>query len=213
MTGGIGIGLLDSGVEAGLLAQLAGCWCFADERRGGERWRHGDAIARIILHHAPAARLLVADVFGARDRTTPAAVAAGLDWLRVERTRIVNLSFGLREDRAVLRAAVEVALAAGMILVAATPARGGAVFPASYPGVIRVTGDARCAAGEISALGGRPADFGGCPRGLDGALGGASFATGHFSGLLAARLAEGALDQRAALENLARFHGPERRLA
>jgi Subtilase family len=212
MTEGVRVGLLDSGVEAGALAQLAGCRCFVDEPPGGERCRHGDAIVRIILHHAPAARLLVADVFGAHDRTTPAAVAAGLDWLRVERTRIVNMSFGLREDRAVLRAAVEAALAADMILVAATPARGGAVFPASYPRVIRVTGDARCAFGEISALGGRPADFGACPRGLEGTSGGASFATGHVSGLIAGRLGSSA-GPGTELEKLARFHGPERRLA
>ena len=152
-------------------------------------------------------------MFGAGDRTTPEAVAAGLDWLRAEKARIVNLSFGLREDRAALRGAIEAALAADMDLLAATPARGARVFPAGYPGVIRVTGDARCAVGEISALGGRPADFGACPRGLEGEAGGASFAVGHVSGLLAARLATGWLDPRAELARLARFHGPERRLA
>ena len=44
----------------------------------------------------------------------------------------------------------------------AMPARGAAVYPAAYPGVIRATGDARCAPGEVSCLG--PWLFGGCAR-------------------------------------------------
>jgi subtilisin family serine protease len=213
MSAVITVGLLDKGVEAALVGRIAGSRCFVDGPPAPDHHGHGTAIARIILHHAPRARLLVADLFGAHDRATPEAVAAGLDWLREERTRIVNLSFGLRDDRAVLRVAVEAALAAGLDLLAATPARGARVFPASYPGVMRVTGDARCATGEISALGGRPADFGACPRGMDGEAGGASFAVGHVSGLLAARLADGRVDPQAELARLARFHGPERRLA
>ena len=213
MSTSVTLGLLDSGVAAALAERIAGCRCFTDAPPAADRRGHGSAIARIILHHALGARLLVADVFGARDRATPEAVAAGLDWLRMEKARIVNLSFGLREDRAILRAAVEAALTAGMVLLAATPARGAGVFPASYPGVIRVTGDARCASGEISALGGRPADFGACPRALDGEVGGASFAVGHASGLLAARLTDGRGEPEAELARLARFHGPERRLA
>lgn len=50
---------------------------------------------------------------------------------------------------------------AGVLLCASSPARGGPVYPANYPGVIRVTGDARCAPGQWSWLGSRQADFGG----------------------------------------------------
>jgi hypothetical protein len=213
MSGSITVGLLDSGIEPSLADRIGARRCFVDALPGPDRCHHGSAIARIILHHAPAARLLVADVFGARAHTTPEAVAAGLDWLRVEGAQIVNMSFGLREDRTLLRVAVEAAVAAGMILLAASPARGARVYPAGYPGVIRITGDARCAPREISALGGRPADFGACPRGLDGKAGGASFAVGHVSGLLAAGLAKADVNPTAELERLARFHGPEQRLA
>jgi hypothetical protein len=212
MSAAVTVGLVDSGVEAALADQIAGSRCFIAEPQATRRSGHGSALARIILHHAPTARLLVAEAFGGRARSTPEAVAAGLDWLRLEKTGIVNLSFGLREDRAVLRAAVEAAVAAGMVLLAATPARGAMVFPAGYPEVIRVTGDARCAPGEISALGGRPADFGACPRALDGKSGGASLAVGHVTGILAAQLARGRIEPRAVLERRARFHGPERRL-
>jgi hypothetical protein len=62
----------------------------------------------------------------------------------------------------VLAAAVARAIASGCIIVASMPARGAVVYPAAYPGVIRATGDARCAPGELSCLG--PGFFGACPR-------------------------------------------------
>jgi hypothetical protein len=63
----------------------------------------------------------------------------------------------------VLREAVSRALDSGVLVVAASPARGQKVFPAAYPGLIAATGDARCAPGELSRLG--PRLFGGCPHG------------------------------------------------
>jgi hypothetical protein len=208
----ITVGLLDSGVAAALAAQVGGARAFVDALAAGPGG-HGSALARIILRHAPGAVLFDARVFVERGRTTPEAVAAGLDWLREEGARIVNMSFGLRHDRAVLREAVAAARAAGMILVASVPARGGKVYPGGYPGVIRVSGDARCAPGEISALGGAPADYGACPQDADGRYGGASFAAAHVTGLLAYHLGGTDRDPRPLLDRLARFHGRERRLA
>jgi hypothetical protein len=72
------------------------------------------------------------------------------------------MSLGLNTDRAVLAAAVTRAIASGCIIVASMPARGAVVYPAAYPDVIRATGDARCAPGELSYLG--PGFFGACPR-------------------------------------------------
>ena len=100
-----------------------------------------------------------------------------------------------------------------MVLVAAAPARGGPVYPAGYPGVLRVCGDARCGPGEWSHLATAQADFGACPDGPDGRPGGASLAAARFSALLAgalvteqdADMAVSALIRRAA------YHGPERR--
>jgi subtilisin family serine protease len=212
MSAEIVVGLLDSGVEAALSAHFRASRAFVDETRPGP-YGHATAIARIILHHAPGAAVVHAQAFGARQRTTPALVAAGLDWLRDEGARIVNMSFGLHHDRAVLRHAIVTAQAAGMILVASAPARGAMVYPGGYAGVIRVSGDARCAPGEISALGGDPGDYGACPQDADGRLGGASFATAHVTGLLAGHLSGTDRDPRALLDRLARFHGRERRLA
>src|SRR5919106_2982367 len=124
----ITVGLLDSGVEAALAAHLRASRVFVDQG-APHSLGHGSAMARIILHHAPSAALLHAQVFGERQRTTPELVAAGLDWLREEKARIVNMSFGLRPDRAVLRHAVAAAQAADMILVASVPARSAVVYP------------------------------------------------------------------------------------
>jgi hypothetical protein len=77
--------------------------------------------------------------------------------------------------------------------------------------VLRVTGDARCAPGEVSALGGAPADYGACPRDLEGASGGASIAAAHVTGLLARGLARGDADAAEILGRAVRFLGRERR--
>jgi Subtilase family len=212
MTAELRVGLLDGGVETALAAHFSASRAFVDQG-APHSLDHGTAVARIILHHAPRAPLLHAEVFGERQRATPELVALGLDWLREEGARLVNMSFGLRPDRAVLCHAVAAAQAAGMILVASVPARGAVVYPGGYAGVIRVSGDARCALGELSSLGGDPADYGACPRDMSGRPGGASFAAAHVTGLLASHLRETDCAPRALLGRLARFHGRERRLA
>jgi hypothetical protein len=104
-----------------------------------------------------------------------------------------------------------------VLLVAASPARGPAVFPAAYPGVLRVCGDARCGPGDVSGLGGEPADFGACPRAVGVAVAGASAAAAHVSGIVAAWLASRGVaaatgeETRAHLAEVARFRGRERR--
>jgi hypothetical protein len=203
----IRVGLVDSAVDRALAGSIAAAKSFTDV--GAHACGHGTTVARIVLHHAPAARLLCAQAFGPGGRTEAAAVAEALRWLTAERAHLVNLSLGLAHDRENLRAAVADALAAGLILVASTPARGVPVYPAAYPGVLRITGDARCGPGEISALGGEPADYGACVRDLEGAHGGASLAAAHVTGLLAGGLASA--DAGAILERAVRYHGRERR--
>ncbi len=148
--------------------------------------------------------------------TAPAVVAAGLNWLVEQDCQLVNMSFGLRQDRRVLREACLAARRAGAVLVAAAPARGPAVFPSAYDGVVRVTGDARCAPGEFSRLGTAQADFGACVRGAqagDRPCGGASFAVARVTAALAAHLGAGgdARDVAAYLRGIARYQGPERK--
>jgi hypothetical protein len=122
---------------------------------------HGSRIAELLIS-GPSVELLLGQVFTTLGPTSSAAVAVAIDWAVERRVGLIHLSLGLAGDRAVLRLAVQRAIDAGCILVAAMPARGAPVYPAAYPGVIRATGDARCAPHELSAL--RPWFFGGCPR-------------------------------------------------
>jgi subtilisin family serine protease len=202
------VGLVDSGIDpaAGLpVAAVAG---FAEPPA---LHPHGTAAARLIAAAAPAARLLDARVFGPRGLASAEAVAEALDWLIDEGAGLANLSLGLRQDRAALRESCARAVEAGLLLVSATPARGGAVYPAAYPGVLRITGDARCVPGEISRLGGDPADYGAAPLGPDGVPGGASFAAARFTGLLAEALALVPRDPLSRLAARVRYEGRERR--
>jgi subtilisin family serine protease len=217
------VGLVDSGVAADLRARIAMESAFVLGRGNAVEQRtatedaigHGSSIARTILVAAPAASIVNAQVFHDSITAPPVVIAAALGWVVQQGVRVVNLSFGVRQDREVLRRACETARAAGALLFAAAPARGPAVFPAGYPGVIRVCGDARCAADEVSLLGNAQADFGACAATIDGRVRGASAATAWLTGKVAAFLAErpgaGAARIERFLESIARYRGPERR--
>lgn len=144
---------------------------------------HGSRMARLLSDGDAEFELMVGQVFLGARPTSAAAVAAAIDWGVAQGADLIHMSLGLAADRAVLAAAVERAVEAGCIVVAAAPARGGVVYPAAYPGVIRATGDARCAPGEWSCLG--PGFFGGCPRLVVGAAAESSMAAGT------ARIGEG----------------------
>jgi hypothetical protein len=172
-------------------------------------------VARLILAAPAPVALLSAQVFGDKGMTSPAVIAAALDWLVECGARVINLSFGLRQDRPVLARACRRALDRGVVLIAAAPARGAPVYPASYPGVLRVTGDARCGPDELSRLASTRADFGACAQGATPLIGGASLATARVTARVAEYLAgggerDGVFDH---LRGLARYHGPERRQA
>jgi hypothetical protein len=173
---------------------------------------HGTAIAALIA--SPTIDLLDARIFDRALRTSAVRAAAAIDWLVEQRVGVINLSIGLREDRDVLRDACARAVASGVLVVASAPARGAPVFPASYPGIVRATGDARCKPGEISWLDGPTADFGGCVRADDDAIRGASVGCANVTAAIAAWLArnphsvnEDALE---ALRRSAKYQGAER---
>jgi subtilisin family serine protease len=150
---------------------------------------HGSVVCAAILSHAPDARLCVAQVFDERGVTSPLQIAAALHWLGKQGVRVINLSLGVRQDRPILREAVAELIAAGVLVCASSPARGEPVFPASYAGVIRVTGDARCGEGEWSWLDSPQADFGAAVKvaGRSGASLGCAAFSGHLAALLVER--------------------------
>lgn len=183
---------------------------------------HGARIIDIIHYHFPETIFLSAQVFNERGVTTAAQVAAAIDWLREEDVQLINLSLGLREDREVLAQAIDKAVSKGVIISASSPARGDPVFPSAYPGVFRMTGDARCRIDEITCLETEFADFGGHVLGLDNeqAKAGASLGCAHMSGHLAKLIAEcnarsGDFDLAilaAKLKQQSRYFGPEFRV-
>lgn len=195
MDGELRIGIVDSGYhprQAEAVAATRGFWL--DEQQQLQQGNpepdhlgHGSTVLDMIMQQAPAARLCVAQVFQERWTTSPLQIAAALYWLMEKGVQVINLSLGVRQDRPLLREACAQAREAGIVVCASSPAQGAPVFPASYPGVLRITGDARCTGQQWSWLDSPQADFGTAvaARGA-GALAGASIATATMSGLIAA---------------------------
>ncbi|MGU7774163.1 subtilisin-like serine protease QhpE [Burkholderia sp. MR1-5-21] len=190
----IRVGVIDSGYSAPLASHVdaAQRFWFEDNQTlcsgpaEPDRLGHGSTICATIAGAAPAARLSVAQVFDARGVTSAAQIADAIRWLIAQRVRIINLSLGVRADRDALRDACADAIAQRIVVFAASPAQGASVFPASYPGVVRVTGDARCTPGQWSWLDSAQADFGAVVSGGGpGAPAGASIACAAMSGIAA----------------------------
>lgn len=211
------VGVVDSGYPMHLADRVLTSRVFVQDGVGLDVQGHGSRVMDAIASQASCARFCVAQVFGAQLRTQGDTVANALHWLIDQGVAVVNISLGVRQDYSALRAVCERALAQGCVLLASAPARGGAVFPASYPGVIRVMGDARCGPGQHSALGLPHADFGACvlPPDGDRRHAGASMASAHLTGRVAAWCAAGLAPELEAvwqaLVNQADFRGPERR--
>ncbi|MEP6885179.1 MAG: hypothetical protein ABJC66_10565 [Gammaproteobacteria bacterium] len=184
---------------------------------------HGSRVARLLTAVEGAVELLLGQVFLDARPASAAAVAAAIDWAVAARANLIHMSLGLGADRAVLADAVGRAVVEGCLMVAAVPARGGLVYPAGYPGVIRATGDARCAPGELSHLG--EWLYGGCPcfeaatrdeaasgNSRTAAAGGASVGAAWVTrGILQGPRPATALAAVSALSAMARYVGPERR--
>jgi len=211
------VGLIDSGVAPG--TAVLGSRRFADgpggvcyETARADPSGHGSAVAA-VLQGGAGVQLLAAQVLDGRGRATPAAVAAAIDWTLAEDVHLVHLSLGLAHDRAVLAAAIVRALARGVAVVAAVPARGLQSWPAAYPGVIRATGDARCTPVQISSRL-AAADFGGCASAACAGrtLRGASMGAAHVTRFILAHCAPGTVGERlrAELDARAAYLGPER---
>ena len=212
------VGIIDSGIPADTCEGLVAAKNFSigrEDRAVVDLLGHGVAVTTRI--NGPGVEIHAARVFDRRLSCTPARVASAIDWLLGQEVRIINMSFGLREDRGPLRQACERALAQGVCLVAASPAQGAAVYPASYPGVVRATGDARCGPGDISWLDSLQADFGGYPGQIDSGAAGASMGCAAVTAALAALAARNPQWSSARLcQQLASgacFHGPEQRRA
>jgi len=155
------IGLIDGGV-AGHPALRGGITQRGFAAGAPRPNPHATAIASLIAGQgmvrgaAPGASLLVADVYGADPAGGNAlALARALGWMAVQRVPVVAISL-VGPPNALVARAIAQAQARGVHVVAAVGNDGPAAppaFPASYPGVIAVTGiDGR---GRILAEAGR----------------------------------------------------------
>ena len=105
---------------------------------------HGTAVASLIIRGgAPGSALIVADIYG-RDPAggNAVAIARALGWMASRRVAVVTLSL-VGPPNPLLARAVSAVSAKGMQIVAAVGNDGAAAppaYPASYPGVVAVTG-------------------------------------------------------------------------
>ena len=147
--GGARIAMVDGGVASH--PSMAGA---AIEQRGfagaPQPTGHGTAVASLIVgNHGPfrgaarGASLLVADVYcGSRAAGSASAIVRALDWVASRRPQVANISLVGPPNRLMARA-VAALQARGIAVVAAVGNDGPAAppqYPASYPGVVSVTG-------------------------------------------------------------------------
>lgn len=174
------IGLIDSGVGANVAAQRA----FASN--APVVGSHGTTIAGLISRAAPGARIYAADIYGgAPTGGASSALARALGWLAQENVAVINVSLVGPRNR-IVEAVVARMTSRGFIIVAAVGNDGPAaapLFPASYEGVVGVTGvDAR---ERVLIEAGRGAQVDFAALGVHGRARGTSYA----APLVAARLA------------------------
>lgn len=144
------IGMIDGGVSAHPSLRNASIEQRGFAAQGARPSGHGTAVASLMVgsdgRFRGAARgvsLLVADVYGG-DPTEGSAVtiARALGWLTSRGVRVVNMSL-VGPANPLLARAIAAARGRGVLIVAAVGNDGPAAppsYPASYPGVIAVTG-------------------------------------------------------------------------
>jgi subtilisin family serine protease len=148
------VAVLDTGVDLAhkeLKDQLVSGWDFVNNTNTpSDDNGHGTSVAGIIAAKGNDGEGTVGVAWGARvmpvkvadgdGNASVANVAAGLDWAVAHGARIVNLSLGTRVNSQALAAAIQRAIAANVLVVAAAgndPVHV-ACYPAAYPGVLSV---------------------------------------------------------------------------
>jgi len=162
-----------------------------------DRIGHGTAVAAAILEKAPRIELFAVRVFDRTLSTSANTLAEAITWAAANGARLINLSLGTPNPAraAMLGAAVDEAVDAGAIVVAARESAGVTWLPGSLPTVAGVRLDASCERNDLRVSFGdwmHPVSFAaaGFPRPIPGVpvernLSGISFAVANVTGFLA----------------------------
>lgn len=212
------VGIIDSGIPPTAAATGSGT---AHEGRDftahgdlGDRIGHGSAVFEAISSGSEA-QMITAKIFADQLRCSPETLIAAIEWMAEQQVAIVNMSFGMAAADERLAAAVATLQDSGALCISAAPAQGTPVYPSALPNVVRGTGDARCGPGTLSWLDSEQADFGAYPGQPGSGPAGASIGCAHVTQAAVQLLEEhptmAAVDIPKALQNRARWHGPERR--
>ena len=110
-----------------------------DDNGHGTMTRHrrgADEQHRGVVGIAPSAKVMPIKVLDSNGSGSDADIAVGIDWARTHGAKVINLSLGGSFDDPVLADAVQNAIAANIVVVAAAGNDGTETvgFPASYPG-------------------------------------------------------------------------------
>jgi type VII secretion-associated serine protease mycosin len=94
-----------------------------------------------VVGVAPSARLMPIKVLDSSGSGSDADIAVGIDWARTHHAQVINMSLGGIFDDPMLASAVQQAISAGVVVVAAAGNDGadGVSFPAADPGVLAVS--------------------------------------------------------------------------
>ena len=207
------VGMVDGGVASH--ASLRGASIEQNGFAGAPQpTGHGTAVASLLVgsdgpFHGAAvgAQLYVADVYGgSRAAGSASAIVKALGWLAGHRPQVINISLVGPANQAVQRA-IQIVRSRGIEVVAAVGNDGPAAppqYPASYPGVVAVTGVD--AGGRALPEAGRAThlDFAAPGADMAAALPGSGYArvrgTSFAAPLVAARLLAAGSPERLAME-------------
>jgi len=200
---GISVAVIDSGVHASHphVQGVAGGIAFtADGLREDDdfvdRIGHGTAVTAAIKEKAPGAEIFAVKVFDESLATNARVLARAIEWASQRNARLINLSLGTAnwKNEAVLRPAVDGAVARGSLIVSAYASEGQEWLPGNLPNVVGVLLDWDCPRSAIRL--GRLENgrvlihASGYPRSVPGVhpsrnLRGISFAVANVTGCLA----------------------------
>ncbi len=147
---GVNVAVLDTGITsthpdlavAGGVSFVAGVPGWEDDNG------HGTFVAGVVaaMHNeigiigvAPAVNLYAVKVLNAQGSGYVSDIVAGIDWVRTNGMKVVNMSLGTTTDYATMRQACDNAYTSGLLLVApsgGSGVAGGVAYPARYESVI-----------------------------------------------------------------------------